>query len=69
MASGKSLLLRAIHRPAPLVVHRHVGAPRRVRRNRRLRTAWTGAFVTNVPYVDPARDERDGRKLRGATDG
>lgn len=63
MASGKTLLMRNIRRPAPIVIQRHVGAPRRVRRDRKL--PWKGSFVRNEPYVDPARDRRPGRKLRG----
>lgn len=65
MAYGKTLLMRNIRRSAPIVVHRHVGAPRRVRRNLRLRSVWKGSYMTNDPYIDPARDRRPGRKVRG----
>jgi len=65
MAHGKTLLMRNIQPSNPIMIHRHVGAPRRVRRHRKL-LGWTGSFVHNEPYVDPARDRRPGRRLRGA---
>lgn len=63
MAHGKTLLMRNIRMPAPIVIHRHVGAPRRVRRDDRLVLAWKGSFMENDPYIDPARDGRKGRHL------
>lgn len=63
MASGKTLLMRNIRISAPVVVHRHVGAPRRERRHGL--KGWKGSLLTNEPYVYPARDLRPGRKLRG----
>lgn len=66
MPHGKTLLMRNIRKPAPTVIQRHVGAPRWVRRNPRLLAEWKRSFVRNEPYVDPARDERPGRRLRGA---
>lgn len=65
MASGKSLEMAAIGKAAPVVVHRHAGAPRSVRRSRKLLKGWKGSFVTNTIYEFPARDQRPGRKLRG----
>jgi hypothetical protein len=62
MAHGVTLLMRNIRRPAPIVIARHVGAPRRVRRSRR--SEWKGSYVTNYPYVNPARDARPGRRIR-----
>lgn len=67
VASGKTLLMCHIRTPAPVVIHRHAGAPRRERRRRKL--TWKGSFVRNVPYIYPARDQRKGRKLRGGQDG
>lgn len=64
MASGKSLEMAAIGKAAPVVVHRHVGAPRSVRRSRKLLKEWKRSLVTNIPYEFPARDQRPGRKLR-----
>lgn len=68
MAYGKSLQLNYIRRPAPVMIHRNIGAPRRVRRSKRLRLAWKGALVANYPYIDPARDQRKGRKLVSRND-
>lgn len=65
VASGKTLVLRAILKPAPVVIHRHVGAPRYVRRSRKLLRGWKGSYVRNEPYIYPARDLRKGRKLKG----
>lgn len=67
MAHGKTLLLNNIRMPAPIVIHRHVGAPRRVRRDDHQLTLWRGSFMQNDPYIDPARDERKGRHLREAS--
>lgn len=64
MASGKSLELQKIRVPAPVVIHRNVGAPRRVRRTRKLLSHWKGALVANQTYVNPARDQRNGRRLK-----
>lgn len=65
VASGKSLELKAIVAPEPVVVQRYVGAPRSVRRNRKLLAGWKRSFVTNDPYENPGRDQRPGRKLKG----
>jgi hypothetical protein len=64
MGHGKTLLMANIRRPGPVWVHRHVGAPRWVRRNERLLAGWKGSFVTNEPYVNRERDQRKGRKLK-----
>ena len=64
MASGKTLLMRNIRKPAPIVLHRNIGAPRAVRRSRKGLLGWKGALVPNETYVYPARDQRKGRKLR-----
>lgn len=64
MAHGKTLAMRNIRTPAPIYLQRHVGAPRTVRRSKRLLLGWKGSFMDNVPYVDPARDLRPGRHLR-----
>lgn len=65
MAHGKTLLMRAIRRPGPQYIHRHVGAPRWVRRNKRSVADWNGSYIDNQPYVTGSRDLRKGRKLRG----
>lgn len=65
VASGKTLALRAIHTPEPVVIHRNVGAPRYVRRSRKLLRGWKSSYVANQTYVNPARDLRKGRKLKG----
>lgn len=62
VASGKTVAMRNIRTSAPTWIHRHVGAPRDVRRHR-MKT-WKGALVQNVPYIYPDRDNRKGRKLR-----
>lgn len=67
MASGKTLQMRAIRLAPPVVVHRNIGAPRQVRRSRKLLGGWKGSFLTNETYTYPARDLRPGRKLRRAT--
>lgn len=59
MASGKTM--RNIRRPAPTVIHRHVGAPRWVRRNRKLVAQWKGSYVENVPYVSEDRRQKKER--------
>lgn len=64
VASGKSLSLNAIVAPAPVVIHRNIGAPRAVRRNRRKLKDWKGALTTNETYDYPARDQRKNRKLK-----
>lgn len=64
MASGKSLALNNIRVPAPVVVHRNIGAPRAVRRDRAKLKSWRGSLLANESYDYPARDERKGRKLR-----
>jgi hypothetical protein len=64
MATGKSLELANMLPPAPIVLHRNIGAPRSVRRNKRKLKAWKGALVTNDSYDYPARDERKARRLR-----
>lgn len=62
MPSGKTVAMRNIRIPAAVWIHRHVGAPREVRRHR-MKT-WKGALVQNVPYEYPARDDRKGRRLK-----
>lgn len=64
MGHGVTNLMRNIRMPAPVVVHRHVGAPRWVRRSRKGLMAWKGSFVANEPYVTGERDLRKDRKLR-----
>lgn len=64
VAHGKTKLMLNIRKPAPIFVHRHVGAPRWVRRDRRKLQAWKGSFVNNEPYVTGERDLRKGRKLK-----
>lgn len=64
VASGKTLLMRNIRKPPPIVIHRHVGAPRHVRRHKL--KLWKGSLMANESYDYPARDQRKGRKLRGA---
>lgn len=65
MAHGKSLDLKAITPPEPVVIHRNVGIPRSARRSRRLFGAWKGPLVENQSYVNGARDLRKKRTLRG----
>lgn len=62
MANGKTVALRNIRIPAPVWIHRHVGANRETRRHH-LKT-WKGSYMRNEPYEYPARDDRKGRKLR-----
>lgn len=66
MASGKTLLMRNIRRPAPAVIHRHIGVPRWVRRNRRLLAEWKGSYVENVPYVSNDRHLKKERQKERA---
>jgi hypothetical protein len=66
MAHGKTLDMRAIRKPAPVVIHRHIGMPRWVRRNRKLNNSWTGALVANEPYINGERDLRKGRRKKRA---
>lgn len=65
VASGKTLYMRNIRKPAPQFIHRHVGAPRWVRRNRKLLGQWKGSYIENVPHVSADRklkkEARDGR--------
>lgn len=65
MAHGKTLLMRNMRPPIPIIIHRHVGAPRHVRRNKRLLLAWKGSFMNNGSYINNARDLRKDRRLRG----
>jgi hypothetical protein len=68
MAHGKTLEMRNLPgNPIVTYVHRHVGAPRRVLRSKKLARTWKGSFVKNVPYTSRARDLRKGRRLRGAS--
>jgi len=62
MAHGKTLLMRNIRTSSPQYVQRYVGAPRTIRRHRKL--LWKGSFLANEPYTNPARDLRKDRKLR-----
>jgi hypothetical protein len=62
MASGKSLDLNGIKKPEPEVVHRHVGAPRAVRRKKKNLLAWKGSFLTNEPYINRDKVRRLIRK-------